>query len=430
MRGLSNEKLKLLMICLMLLYINLIMLFDMFIGVPTKIAFTLSNAVGFLLFLRKGQYKDKDIKNSFIVFIALSALVFLNGIYFGHKTRFIYGVYENIFFVSMFFSLYTLLERKYLEELFGFIVSFGMLPAVISIYEYLSRTVVLDPNTKLLGVAIGDVFVIRGRAFFESFLTAAMFFCIMAILTVYFVLVNFRKSTRAFVLYLVHFIIYLIALLSTASRGPLVILFVCLCLIGAYYLVFIFGIKRIKAKVAIPIIAAAFIVFIIIMTIDVTAIDNYFIKNNIIRIRSIFQWQNEHSNSLRMKYWRTAINLIKNNFFTGIGIAATGARGLGSFSIGVTESGFLKKFVELGIVGIVLYGTLFYNVLKKGINTLKVESDLKNKLFMLILSTAFLSILLEDIILQITETVGVSFYLWFIAASILKIAHTKASEVK
>ena len=426
----NSEKLKLIMVYLMIIYINLIMIFDKFIGAPAKIVFTLLIAVGFLLFLKTEQYKEVNIRTAFKIFVMLSLLVVINGLYFRHRTRLIYGVYENIFFVSMFFSLYSILEKEHLEKLFSFIVSFGMLPAVVSIYEYSARTVVLNPDTKLLGVAIGEVFVIRGRAFFESFLTAAMFFCIMALLTVYFILVNFSKSRKKFVLYLMHFIIYCVALLSTASRGPLVFLFLCLVFVGCYSLLFIYGAGKIKKKIIIPILLAAVALFIVIMTINIELIDNYFIRNNIIRIRSIFQWQNEHSNSLRMKYWKATIEMIKNNFFTGIGIAATGARGLGSFSIGVTESGFLKKFVELGIGGILLYLTLFYTVLLNAFRRIKAEDNLEGKLFLLVLTAAFLSILLEDIILQITETVGVSFYLWFIAAAIFRLSHTKASEVR
>ncbi|MPM31962.1 hypothetical protein SDC9_78519 [bioreactor metagenome] len=180
--------------------------------------------------------------------------------------------------------------------------------------------------------------------------------------------------------------------------------------------------KKKSITIIISLIIFGAIGLLFILNIDVSKLNNKLFSFIIHRIQSIFNWTSDQGNVERIQSWEFAISLIKTNPLFGVGIAATGAKGVGSFAIGVTESGFLKRFAEMGLVGLVLSYSIYGFVIREGFKKIfsnKVSRD--NKLLLLILISVIIAILVEEFIYQATEAEVVSFYLWTISAIIFSI---------
>ena len=139
------------------------------------------------------------------------------------------------------------------------------------------------------------------------------------------------------------------------------------------------------------------------------------------RLQSIFNWNTDESNVLRKYFWNHFIDIFKSNFLYGIGVSSTGAR-VGTTSIGPTESGVLKRFVELGIFG----GTVFYVILVTIFISvfqylIKNKDNVKVKLILITLLSSVIVIFVDDITYQICEIQPTMFFNWFIYGIIVLI---------
>ena len=109
----------------------------------------------------------------------------------------------------------------------------------------------------------------------------------------------------------------------------------------------------------------------------------------------IFDWTGDSANSARIDHWNWAIKYWKESPLFGHGACCTETRYSGYIS--VTESGFLKRLVELGLIGTVLQYLTMLIPLLKGINRYRrAEIGGASILFFSILLAFFV----EDLILQ------------------------------
>ena len=136
------------------------------------------------------------------------------------------------------------------------------------------------------------------------------------------------------------------------------------------------------------------------------------------RTRATLNWTNDAGNIGRINRWNWAISLYQQKKFTGIGPAKTGS--WGEASMGVTESGILKRLCELGIIGCGMHYILVLSIVIGGIKVfLKKGTDIIHKKYELMLFFGILcSILINDITLQSTEETSISFLMWFILGCI------------
>ena len=129
---------------------------------------------------------------------------------------------------------------------------------------------------------------------------------------------------------------------------------------------------------------------------------------------------------MRIERWNFGLDLFKQSPIWGVGIATTGAKGLGTFSLGVTESGVIKKLAELGIVGTVLFYIQFIYIGKISLkNIVSEKTSLDKRILILLLFSALITLFIEECIYQALEAEVVAFYLWMFVAFIFNVINSK-----
>ena len=171
----------------------------------------------------------------------------------------------------------------------------------------------------------------------------------------------------------------IIGIFCTSSRGPLLA-----TLLGAFVMWFIYSKDNpLTQKKVIKWFAAGMFVFVCIIIINLTGLGvtkstgNQFIDTAIQRTISATD-TNEWGNMARLTIWDRYLKIFRDNFWTGIGIAKTSS-GVSSNTYGVTESGLLKRLVETGFIGTILYYINFVllmlvNALRKTNKSIKLHS--------------------------------------------------------
>lgn len=408
-------------------FINTIELFAVKTGYFGRASFVLLNLIGMgiFFFIYVKNFKSiyySSISKFFILNIIFFIYVIINGLGNENFTRLVYGGYQYILYYFIFFTVYIFLENDRIDAFLKFILTFNFFNSLILIYEFISKKNILN-TTDFGQMAYEGTVVIRAKAFFGSFLNGSIVLCIVTLIAIYYLMqaINY-KSKGNIILYSVYILIYLGGIFATGSRGPLVALGSGILFIILFYSLFMAKNKKKALAIIISLIIIGVIALLIILGIDASKIDNKLFSFIIHRIQSIFNWSSDQGNVERIQSWEFAFSLIKSNPIFGVGIAATGAKGVGSFAIGVTESGFLKRFAEMGIVGLVLSYSIYGFVIKEGIKKiLSNEVSKNNKLLILILLSVIVAVLVEEFIYQATEAEVVSYYLWMVSAMIFSI---------
>ena len=139
---------------------------------------------------------------------------------------------------------------------------------------------------------------------------------------------------------------------------------------------------------------------------------NYFL----LRIRNILNWDSDAGNVGRISRWKWALMLYKSNPFWGIGPSKTGSWGVAS--LGVTESGVLKRLCELGIFGFCMHYFFVSIILIKSIRAIAKMNRI-NKISVIMFIGILTIIIVNDFILQSTEEPSVCFIMWFSIAGLI-----------
>lgn len=408
-------------------FINTIELFALKTGYVGRASFVLLNLIGmsifFFIYLKKFKYiYYTSVSKFFILNLIFFMYVIINGLVNKNITRLVYGGYQYILYYFIFFTVYIFLKKDRIDAFLKFVLAFNFFNSLILIYEFISKKNILN-TTDFGQMAYEGTVVIRAKAFFGSFLNGSIVLCIVSLIAIYYLIqaINY-KSKRNIILYLVYILTYLGGIFATGSRGPLVALGAGILFFIIFYSLYMAKNKKKSLVIIISVIMVGIISLLIILCIDASKIDNKLFSFVIHRIQSIFNWSSDQGNVERIQSWEFAFSLIKSNPIFGVGIAATGAKGVGSFAIGVTESGFLKRFAEMGIVGLVLSYSIYGFVIKEGVKKIlsnKVNRD--NKLLILILLSVIVAVLVEEFIYQATEAEVVSYYLWMVSAIIFSV---------
>lgn len=298
------------------------------------------------------------------------------------------------------------------ENVLKFISLFGIIDTGISVYEYITHTVVFNITGRLQVVQLNGA--IRTFGLNGNYFILAEILSLCGLVSLYLFFNSKEKK------YFCSFIWITIGVFTTGTRGYYVSY-----LIGIFVLIML-GQKEKKTKrilkICVLFITVVILTFIIFGTNLNTGLEQIDIVLD--RFRTIVDWSNEQANSMRMLAWRNSVKIWKDHLFFGNGACATEFDY--SKRLIVTESGFLKRLVELGLVGTVLqYISLFVPMVYGAKKYFTASS--KNRGWSLAFAVIACS-MAEDMILQMYTGIEFTIVLWFCVAYIYYQPIIKVSE--
>lgn len=341
--------------------------------------------------------------------------VVLNGLISGGVELLYYGVERYIFLSFPIFVIPFINDKINWRGVLKFLTVFGVVDALFSIYEFMTRVQIFPRANVLENITIqmSNYTIVRTYGLNGNYFLLAEILCVCGFAAYY--LFKFEKNTKS----LICLIIISIGVLTTGSRG--------------YYISYVAGLlilffsdathKHISYTQILKFLAVCLLVVFALWfllgtnyTFGISEVDTI-----LTRIRQIFMWTGEDANNARLAHWDWALGQWKNNFFFGNGVCCTDTRY--SKYVSVTESGVLKRLVELGLVGTVLqYMTLLYPLVR-GIKKYR-KSTFKDPMAIFFL-TIIISFFIEDLILQRYTEFEYTIILW---CSIAYVAYRQRSN--
>ena len=343
-----------------------------------------------LYFFEYGKQIQKITKTYFYAGFALYMyFILLNFILAKHSYS--YGLYEYVFYLMMFFAVCHVFNNSSYLSILYFYELVGIILSIEAIWEFFTGNLPYR-------VTVEEQVIRRACGLLGTPLTLGIVMACISLVTFY--LFTYTKKK----VHLLCFILCIFGLLSTQSRGPLVSFIVSfifmLCLLEYKRTEKIFNTVL---KNIFRILFVGFVLFLIIAFLDGR---NEFITTIVSRVQTITMWSGQDaSNALRRQRWELGLQYFLQNPIIGYGISSTGTHSITGINV---ESGIIKKLVETGLVGFVLYYVTF------GITTIKSVKRcmIKKTNHYPIASSVILAIFIENMVLQSIEYVAV--FLMFI----------------
>ncbi len=401
MDNIDKRKVYLYGILLITLYFSSKMLWDSFTILFELISLFIIGAFALIeirnIFIR-GKNEQKVLLFLWIVYIIY---VILNGLLNDFNIScFIRSLYEYCFYSCILW--FAILFSNYidLKIVIKWLSYIGIILALLSFCEFIFKFHFIEGMFSNY-LTYDNIEVVRAKVFTRSYLSHGVLLGIFSICNAY----SYKISRNR--VFAIGAALCFFSILATGSRGPLVATFI------AYGVFIILENKKkikknisqlftIKLKRKYYIILIVLLIFIILIIFNIST-GIYFIDYSIVRIRSIFNWTGDAGNLGRLKIWEESLNIIKDNFIFGIGASKTGS--WGSASLMVTESDYLKKLIEIGIVGTIIYYSIPIYVIYKFFKS--ENKDSSNTLISIIIL-----ILVDSVILQVTEEIMIAFFYW------------------
>lgn len=303
---------------------------------------------------------------------------------------------KYVLFFLFFILIRHVLTNNLLEitQIKSFIILFGLLSIIIASLAFIDKT--MQGQNLFRKVSI-----ISGTFGNKNFLSSILFFC----LPFYFIGISMSKKIKAFSVGAIIFTIMWLLLLRT--RSVLIALCVFLFLVVLLHLRNIFS-KTIFNRILLLMIAIA-----IICVLYLFSIKDNFHSSAKIEVQYFYRLLSSDTFNARIEYWQQSIWIIKENFFSGIGlgnwIVTYPKYGLDHFSkidilngrliVSNPHNDFLMIFSEIGIFGFLCYLGIFISITYQAywlsINELK-SNDRKNASYLLFFIISYLIIAFFD----------------------------------
>lgn len=336
-----------------------------------------------------------------IIYIILNLYILLNAFIQDNMGQFQRAAYEYAFYMLIFWGTYYWESKSKIEDYASILLKIGCVICVLSWVEYVTHNYILSNSE----IKYSNFTGFRTIVFSRTFLAHGIVLAFFAILGFYMYMIKRKIS------YLLYGIFAFVTIFSTGSRGPLVA-----CFVGLFFMLITaeFKTKEASIKKVLFTIMGFLIIGIIwyLLTSDFQLPNdtlNYFLN----RFRSILNWSSDEGNTGRIVIWNNYIKVFKDNFWFGLGPSQTGSWNV-SGVYGATESGILKRLCDTGIVGTLLHYIFVFSIFIRGISSIRKNDD-NNMLFYLGL---FITVFIDDITLQATEEIIVSFFMWYALAGI------------
>lgn len=279
-----------------------------------------------------------------------------------------------VFYTFPIIIMPLLMQRINWRTVISFASAFGVIDAGISIIEFLNRKQMfpmLGVEGEVETITKAGAYIVRTYGLQGSYFILAEVLCFCGFCAFY--LYRFEKSK----LHLFSWIIISVGILTTGSRGyyvsyaaGIVVMFFC-----EFFFNKSNGIKKKNIIILLAVLMLVFIIMYLVLGTNITT-GNRNIDVIINRIRMIFDWEGDSANIQRVSIWKQSIDYWKQAIWVGHGACCSDIRYSGY--IKVTESGVLKRLVELGVIGTVIQYITMIIPIKKGITKLfsyKLDSN-------------------------------------------------------
>ena len=300
----------------------------------------------------------------------------------------VYALYEYVFYFLMIFASFYIVQFLNINWLINVYLFFCTLLSIEAMWEFYTGNIIYR---------VGFTFEQARRRSYGlvgSPLTLGMVLACSSIMSLYMITTKSKK-------YIFVMILNLLGMFCSQSRGPIVSFIIGI--ITAYVCKTYSEGKNIINQTIKIVIGILFLIIFLYLLITFLGTHFIFFEDLFIRLSTIFVWNEaEMSNFARMQHWMTAIDIFKQNPIIGQGVSSTGNHGTTGF---IPESGILKTFVETGILGSILYfGTIYGGVFS-------LLSRKNHSIRFYYFFAIFVAINMENIVLQIFESVSVFFIL-------------------
>lgn len=393
-----------------LLYVYTKALWDTYLGAFGKYIFYGAVIIGIFMYalssISNRRRKDLIVLCGFTIY---AIYIFLNGKALSNSAQFSQGMLEYILYTFYFLSCSYYARKGEINEndLIKF-VYLGAFLSLLAVYEYVTRSGLVPDSAYGVYYFAGGFSSFRARVFCVSPMSFCMMLGILFVFSFYMIIVNKYKNL------IIPSVLILVGMFCTGSRGPLVGtvcgIIVMICLIWCRN-----PLTRKKAErtlllflISLPLLLVLYVLVSSGINTGIEQIDNV-----IKRFSTITDFTYEWGNVARLRIWSKYIEMFINNFWTGIGISQTSST-VATNILQVTESGILKRLVETGILGTLIYlGFICYPVIKYSVkkNNQRTQSDFKMVIISLIVAIG-----VEEVVLQLFADVMNMYVFWtFIA---------------
>jgi hypothetical protein len=142
--------------------------------------------------------------------------------------------------------------------------------------------------------------------------------------------------------------------------------------------------------------------------------------------RSISDWARDETNLDRLAAWNLAFDAWRKSPILGTGLGSTGFAALRSnpTSAFVTESQVLKVLTEMGLPGIILWGFVWFAIVKIGIQTFRRPLSPRSKAILIGILTSLIIIFIEGWVYQNMEAKQVNALFWTLTGMLAFISTT------
>ena len=382
------------------IYFTSKLLWDLVVPYAIELASLLLLGVGILFYfikLAKGRYSIILI----YLYVLFSLYVFINGYCQDSTQQLGRAIYEYVFYTAICFACGYYVFDCDLRKCMHIIYWFGILIGILSWYEYFTKSYLIGSFTNIISFHGGD-YGFRTAVFTRSYLSHGLVLGFFSLIAQYLFFITGQKK------YLVGGIFLYLSILTTSSRGPLVAvagaMLVC-AVLNTYR-------KTDKLEKRIIVVFIIFLVAVLLLWFLTSSFEtgNETIDYFLYRTRQILNWRGDAGNVGRTILWKRSIELFHSNPVFGIGPSKTGSWGDGS--LGVTESGYLKHLCEVGLLGFFVYYAFLAFILCRGVSLYK-RMKAADKMNMIFFFGLIVMVMIDNLILQATEEIMVSFFLNF-----------------
>lgn len=342
----------------------------------------------------KGSTNKKILKEIGYVEIFLYVLfmlyALLSSILVGGSELLVYSMERYVFYTIPLFVIPVIQHKLKWDNILIFLSWYGVVDSIISIIEFVihRQLIPLEGVTHSVVQQFGDN-SIRTFGLNGDYFLLAELLCLCAFSSLYLFIRWYKKID------LLKFVLISFGIFTTGSRGYYVAYSVGLAI---FYILFNLNAGKpsqfiVKMGFAVSIIIM-FLIFLFMTNIK-TSISS--IDTILDRTRSILDFSDNYANVERQQHWLYSINKWKTHPILGNGASITDMRYSGFEK--VTESGFLKRLVELGIVGTILQYLTMIVPLIKGYKLFRGKKDFVNLMYIFFFSL-IVTLATEDMVLQ------------------------------